>query len=193
MTKLAEKAVAEKTLEVKATSAKAGKESASDKFNAAANMEGKQERVKSELAKAFERAEVLAGEIFRSEYLSKVQEMQALCISKALETEAERAEQREQTNEAKVIRQILSDGKEESKNFTVRFSDTENGMTENEAITLHEMFGAAKQSMLKVKIAERERKAAEAAAEEARKLEVMASLGITPEQLQALKEAGVIK
>ena len=55
------------------------------------------------------------------------------------------------------------------------------------------MFAAAKQSMLKVKIAEREEKKAAAAAEEARKLEVMASLGITPEQLQALKAAGVIK
>lgn len=192
MTKLAEKAVAEKTLEVKATSAKAGKESASDKFNNAAVMEGKQERVKSELAKAYDRAEAKAVELFREKHLAEVQTMIEGCICEALAVERDKFAAREE-KEAKVIEQILTKGREESDGFKIRFSDTENGMTETAAEDIHTMFAAAKQSMLKVKIAEREEKAAAAAAEEERKQKVMEEVGVTPEMLAALKAAGVIK
>lgn len=192
MKNLAVKAVAEKAQEVKATSAKAGKESVSDKIQAAAVMEGKAERVKSELAKAYDRAEAKAFELFREKHLAEVQTMFEGCICEALTIEKDRFAARDE-KEAKVIEQILTKGREESDGFKIRFSDTEQGMTETAAEDLHTMFAAAKQSMLKVKIAEREEREKAAAAEEARKLEVMANLGITPEQLAALKEAGVIK
>lgn len=177
----------------KATTGKAASMTASDKFENAAAMEGKQERVKSELAKAYERAENAAAEIFRTDYRAQVQQIYADCISRALEAEAERAESREQEREARVLRQILTEGKEQSAGYTIRFSDTENGMTENEEDTLHGMFTAAKQSMLKVKIAERERKAEEERKEQERKEQVMQQLGVTAEQIAALRAAGVIK
>lgn len=157
-------------------------------------MEGKQERVKSELAKAYERAEAAAAALFRESYLSQVQTMMAECITKAIADEAENMTKRELAAESKTLTQIINEGKAESNGFTVRFSDTEkDGIIEVPAETLHEMFAAAKQSMLKVKIAERERKAAEAAAAEAKRLELAATIGVTPEMLAQLKELGVIK
>lgn len=191
MTKLAEKvAASEKATNVMKKSS--SKQSASEKFDNALVMEGKQERVKSELAKAYDRAEEKAFDLFRTRHLHEVQVMFEGCICEALAAEQKRFEEQE-SNEAKVIAQILTVGREESAGFTIRFSDTEQGLTETAAEDLHNMFAAAKQSMLKVKIKEREEKAAAAKAEEERKLAVMASLGITPEQLAALKEAGVIK
>ena len=116
------------------------------------------------------------------------------CITKAIADEAENMTKRELAAESKTLTQIINEGKAESKGFTVRFSDTEkDGIIEVPAETLHEMFAAAKQSMLKVKIAERERKAAEAAAAEAKRIELAASIGVTPEMLAQLKELGVIK
>lgn len=190
MTKLAEKIAAEEKA-INVIKKGAAKQSASEKFDAAAAMEGK-ERVKSELAKAYERAEIKAAELFRARHLHEVQTMIEGCICEALSEEQARLEAKH-IPESKVIAAVLNKGREESAGFTIRFSDTEQGMTETAAEDLHTMFAAAKQSMLKVKIAEREEKKAAAAAEEARKLEVMKSLGITPEQLEALKAAGVIK
>ena len=165
-----------------------------DTIKNAETMEGKAERVKSELAKAYERAEANAASLFRESYLSQVQNMMAECITKALAEEADKMEARELAAEAKTLKQIINEGKTESKGFTVRFSDTEkDGIIEVPAETLHDMFNAAKQSMLKVKIAERERKAAEAAAAEAKRLELAATIGVTPEMLAQLKELGVIK
>jgi len=192
MANLGTKAAAAATVEMQQMTKKAGKQSASEKFDAAQAMEGKAERVKSELAKAYDRAEAAAVELFRSKYLREVQTMIEGCICEALAVERDNFAAREE-KEAKVIEQILTKGREESAGFTVRFSDTEQGMTESAAEDLHSMFAAAKQSMLKVKIAEREEKAAAAAAEEERKLSVMAELGVTPEQIAALKAAGVIK
>lgn len=197
---ITKKIVAETTKEVKATSAKAGKESASDKLTNATLLEGKVERVKSELSKAYERAEVAAAEMFANDCLAEVQKMIATRIELALIRERDRFIKRDEVNESatftseiRTLNAIITKGKEETKNFTVKFSDTENGMTETPATDLHTMFAAAKQSMLKVKIAEREEKAAAAAAEEERKLAVMEEVGITPEQLAALRAAGVIK
>ena len=120
--------------------------------------------------------------------------MMAECITKAISDEAENMAKRELTAESKTLTQIINEGRAESKGFTVRFSDTEkDGIIEVPAETLHDMFNAAKQSMLKVKIAERERKAAEAAAAEAKRLELAATIGVTPEMLAQLKELGVIK
>lgn len=185
-------AAAESTKAMQQATAKAGKQSASEKFEQAAVMEGKQERVKSELAKAYERAEAKAFELFRERHLHEVQVMFEGVICEALAEEQKKLEARE-ISEHKVIGQILTKGREESAGFTIRFSDTENGLTETAAEDLHTMFAAAKQSMLKVKIAEREEKAAAAAAEEERKLAVMQELGVTAEQIAALKAAGVIK
>ena len=197
---ITKKVVAEKTKEVKATSAKASKQSVNDKLVNATVMEGKVERVKSELSKAYERAEVAALEMFNTDCLAEVQKMISTRIELALIRERDRFIQRDKVNESstfaaeiRTLNAIITKGKEETKGFTIKFSDTENGMTETDANDLHTMFAAAKQSMLKVKIAEREEKAAAAAAEEQRKLEVMQSVGITPEQLAALKAAGVIK
>ena len=192
MANLGNKAAAEATKAMQQATGKAGKQSASEKFDAAAVMEGKQERVKSELAKAYERAEAKAFELFRERHLHEVQVMFEGVICEALAIEKDRFAAREE-KEAAIIEQILTKGREESDGFKIRFSDTEQGMTESAAEDLHTMFAAAKQSMLKVKIAEREEKAAAAKAEEERKAAVMASPGITPEQLAALKEAGVIK
>lgn len=194
---ISKKVAAETAKQVKQTSAKASKESAADKLQAAVLLEGKQERAKSELSKAFERAENRAAELFNSDCLAKVQEMIASRIELALIQERNLFKQRNINGgfsaEIRVLDSILSKGKEESNGFKVRFSDTENGLTATPATDLHTMFAAAKQSMLKVKIAEREEKAAAAAKEEERKLEVMKEVGITPEQLAALKAAGVIK
>ena len=187
MTKLVETLAEEK----KVTKG-AKRETNDDKFAAAAVMEGKQERVKSELAKAYERAEAKAFELFRERHLHEVQVMFEGVICEALAAERDKFAAREE-REAAIIEQILTTGREESAGFTVRFSDTEQGITESAAEDLHTMFAAAKQSMLKVKIKEREEREAAAKAEEERKLAVMQSLGITPEQLAALKEAGVIK
>lgn len=197
---ITKKVVAEVTKETKATSAKAKKESANEKFASAAIMEGKTERAESELSKAYKRAEVAAMEMFNRDCLSEVQKMIATRIELALIQERDKFANKDKANESnsfvseiRTLNAIITKGKEETKGFTIKFSDTENGMTETPATDLHTMFAAAKQSMLKVKIAEREEKAAAAAAEEARKLEVMQSIGITPEQLAALKAAGVIK
>lgn len=172
----------------------ASRNTVEDTVKNAEAMEGKTERVKSELAKAYERAEAAALELFRTSHLSEVQNMMAKCITKAIADEAENMTKRELAAESKTLTQIINEGKAESKGFTVRFSDTEkDGIIEVPAETLHDMFNAAKQSMLKVKMAERERKAAEAAAAEAKRLELAATIGVTPEMLAQLKELGVIK
>lgn len=194
---ISKKVAAEATKQAKQTNAKASKESANDKLQAAVLLEGKQERAKSELSKAFERAEIKAAEMFNTDCLAKVQEMISSRIEMALIQERNMFKQRNVNGgfsaEIRVLEQIITKGKQETDGFKVRFSDTENGLTSTPATDLHTMFAAAKQSMLKVKIAEREEKAAAAAKEEERKLEVMKEVGITPEQLAALKAAGVIK
>ena len=170
------------------------KQTSNEKFENSAKMEGEEKaaRVKSELAKAYDRAEVKANELFRERCLASVQNMVFDCIREALTEERDKLQARE-IKEYKVITQILEKGASETANFTIKYSDTESGLTETPAEDLHTMFTAAKQSMLKVKIAEREEKAAAAAAEEERKLSVMAELGVTAEQIAALKAAGVIK
>lgn len=190
---ITKKVVAETTKQVKATSAKAGKESVNDKFAAAAVMEGKPERVKSELAKAYERAEVAANTMFLNDCMEEVKTMISTRIELALIQQRDLLTKKGLTSEARVLDSIITRGKEETNGFRIKFSDTENGLTETEASDLHTMFAAAKQSLLKVKVAEREEKAAAAAAEEERKLAVMEEVGITPEQLAALRAAGVIK
>lgn len=190
---ISKKVMAETTKQVKATSAKAGKESVSDKFTSAAVMEGKPERVKSELAKAYERAEAAANTMFINDCTEEIQNMISSRIEIALIQQLDLLEKRGLSSEARVIDSIITRGKEETNGFRIKFSDTENGLTETPATDLHTMFAAAKQSLLKVRIAEREEKAAAAAAEEERKLAVMEEVGITPEQLAALRAAGVIK
>lgn len=190
---ISKKVMAETTKQVKAASAKAGKESVNDKFAAYAVMEGKPARVKSELAKAYDRAEEAANTMFLNDCMEEVKTMISTRIEIALIQQRDLLTKKGLNSEARVLDSIITRGKEETNGFRIKFSDTENGLTETEASDVHTMFAAAKQSLLKVKIAEREEKAAAEAAEEERKLAVMEEVGITPEQLAALRAAGVIK
>ncbi len=167
--------------------------SASDKLQNSIKMEGKVERAESELSKAYKRAEEAANTMFLNDCLEEIKTMISSRIEIALIQQRDFMSKKGLLSEARVLDSIITRGKEETNGFRIKFSDTENGLTETPATDLHTMFAAAKQSLLKVKIAEREEKAAAAAAEEERKLAVMEEVGITPEQLAALRAAGVIK
>lgn len=172
----------------------ASRNTVADTVKNAEVMEGKQERAKSELAKAYERAEAAAAAAFREKYLAEVQGIIETCIVEALQAEADKMQEKENAAEAKTLAQVINEGRKESNGYKIRFSDTEkDGIIEVPAEDLHTMFAAAKQSMLKVKIAERERKAQEAKEAEEKRLELAASVGVSPEMLAKLKELGVIK